>query len=142
MLKFPNFTWISDKTIIDGCSQKRPDLILDLGYQVINIEIDEYQHRNYEEICENKRLMMISQDIQHRNLVLIRFNPDGYEKNGIKKLSCWNKNKDGLCTLKKTYIKEWNERLKELEKTINYWTNPINISEKMIDVVYMYYDDK
>ena len=60
--------------------------------------------------------MMISQDIQHRNLILIRFNPDGYEKNGIKKVSCWNKNKDGLCSLKKTYMKEWNERLKELEK--------------------------
>lgn len=44
---FPNFTWICDKQIQDGCSKKRPDLLLDLGYQVIIIEIDENQHYNY-----------------------------------------------------------------------------------------------
>ena len=139
---FPGFTWVSDKSIIDGCSQKRPDLLLDLGYQVINIEIDENQHKSYEEICENKRLMLISKDIQHRNLILIRFNPDGYTINNEKHLSCWNINKEtGLCTIKKTYEKAWLSRLKKLEETIKYWTNPENISEKMIHVIHLFFDE-
>ena len=37
---FPDFTWMSDKKIKEGCSLKRPDLFLDLGYQVIIIEVD------------------------------------------------------------------------------------------------------
>ncbi len=139
--KFPDFSWVADKRIIDGCSSKRPDLLLDLGYLVINIEIDENQHKSYEEICENKRLMLISKDIQHRNLVLIRFNPDGYTLNNDKHLSCWNIGKDGLCTLKKTYQKEWNLRLKKLEDTINYWTNPKNTTDKMITVEYLFFDE-
>ena len=139
---FPDFTWVSDKSITDGCSQKRPDLLLDLGYQVINIEIDENQHKSYEEICENKRLMLISKDIQHRNLILIRFNPDGYTINNEKHLSCWNINKEtGLCTIKKTYQKEWNTRLKKLDETINYWINPENISTKMIYVMHLFFDE-
>ncbi len=139
--RFSDFSWVADKRIMDGCSSKRPDLLLDLGYLVLNIEIDENQHKSYEEICENKRLMLISKDIQHRNLVLIRFNPDGYTINNDKHLSCWNIGKDGLCTLKKTYQKEWNLRLKKLEDTINYWTNPKNTTDKMITVEYLFFDE-
>ena len=140
--KFSQFSWISDKKILDGCSSKRPDLLLDLGYLVINIEIDENQHKSYEEICENKRLMMISKDINHRNLILIRFNPDSYIENGIKKLSCWNINKEtGYSTIKKSYEKEWIIRLKKLEETINYWINPeINI-DKMINIIHLFFDE-
>lgn len=141
MEKFPDFTWKSDKVIQDGCSLKRPDLLLDLGYLVINIEIDENQHRNYEEICENKRLMIISQDIQHRNLILIRFNPDSYTKNGKVNQSCWTKNNNGTCTIKKPYEKIWDKRLKILEDTIKYWTNSTNISDKMINVIHLFYDE-
>lgn len=54
---FPDVTWICDKRIQDGCSQRRPDMLLDLGYQVIVIEIDENQHIDYDCSCENKRLM-------------------------------------------------------------------------------------
>jgi hypothetical protein len=75
---FPQFTWVSDKKVQDGCSKRRPDLLLDLGFQVIIIEVDENQHINYDCSCENKRLMEISQDIGHRPLVFIRFNPDSY----------------------------------------------------------------
>ena len=38
---FSDYTWISDKKIYDGCYKRRPDLLLDLGYQVIIIEVDE-----------------------------------------------------------------------------------------------------
>jgi len=32
---FPNLSWIADKRILDGRSRRRPDLFLDLGYQII-----------------------------------------------------------------------------------------------------------
>jgi hypothetical protein len=57
---FPDKTWICDKKVQDGCSEKRPDLLLDLGYQIIIIEVDEKQHSIYESYCENKRMMILS----------------------------------------------------------------------------------
>jgi hypothetical protein len=43
------------------------------------IEIDENQHVAYDCSCENKRIMELSQDVGHRPIVFIRFNPDGYK---------------------------------------------------------------
>lgn len=85
MENFPDFTWITDKTIQDGCSLRRPDLFLDLGYQVVIVEIDENQHDGYDCSCENKRIMQLSLDVDHRPIVFIRFNPDDYLKKMKKK---------------------------------------------------------
>jgi hypothetical protein len=94
---FPNFTWIHDKKVQDGCSKRRPDLLLDMGTHVIIIEIDENKHTDYDCSCENKRLMQISQDLQHRPVIFIRFNPDDYtNKDGILIKSCWKLNKLGV----------------------------------------------
>ena len=102
---FPNFTWILDKKIEDGCSKRRPDLMCDLEYQVIIVEIDENQHTDYDCSCENKRIMQLSQDINHRPIIFIRFNPDEYiSSNNEKITSCWGTTpKTGilhLCTFK------------------------------------------
>ena len=43
------------------------------------VEVDENQHNNYDCSCENKRLMELAQDLGHRSMVVIRFNPDAYE---------------------------------------------------------------
>lgn len=82
---FPNFTWNLDKKIEDGCSRRRPDLMCDLGYQVIIIEVDENQHDKYDCSCENKRIMQLSQDIGHRPIIFIRFNPDNYVNSNNEK---------------------------------------------------------
>ena len=42
--QFPNLTITHDKTITNGCSRKRPDVFIDLGYQVLIVEIDEDEH--------------------------------------------------------------------------------------------------
>jgi hypothetical protein len=75
--KFCDFDWIADHKIQDGCSNRRPDLLLDLGFQVIIIEIDEYAHSTYDILCESRRVDQTSQDLQNRNIIFIRFNPDG-----------------------------------------------------------------
>lgn len=137
---FPNLSWIADKKIQDGCSKRRPDLLLDLGYQVIIIEIDENQHNNYDCSCENKRIMELSQDVGHRSIIFIRFNPDAYNKGDTKFTSCWNINSKGYCVVKKTKIKEWNERLTSLKLQIDYWTNPKNKTDKIIEIIQLFYD--
>jgi len=140
--EFPNFTWKNDKRIEDGCSKKRPDLLLDLGYQVIIIEIDEYQHFNYDNLCENKRIMLLSQDVNHRPIIFIRFNPDQFiNKDGIQIESCWKYNKKGIMTIKKKQQLNWNNRLEKLKEQINYWINETNKSNKTIEIIQLYYNE-
>ena len=139
-LNFPNIDWKTDKQITDGCSKRRPDAMLDLGYQVLIIEVDENQHINYDCSCENKRIMELSQDVGHRPIVFIRFNPDEYNKSNKLVSSCWSNNKNGICVVKKTKEKEWNDRLMSLKEQINYWINPKNYSNKIVEIIELYYD--
>lgn len=133
---FPDFTWISDKRVLDGCSKRRPDLLLDLGSHIIILEIDENKHDSYECSCENKRLMEISQDVEHRPIVMIRFNPDAYiDENGKNVSSCWKLNKLGVLSVEK--VKEWEYRIKCLKDQIQYWIN--NPTDKTIEVVQLFY---
>jgi hypothetical protein len=138
--KFPNFTWIADKIVNGGCSKRRPDLLLDLNYQIIIVEIDENQHTDYDCSCENKRIMELSQDLGHRPIVFIRFNPDDYEKNGATITSCWGQDKKGLCVVKKSKKNEWIQRLNVLEEQINYWINQANTTNKIIETIQLFYD--
>ena len=139
---FPNYTWISDKKIVEGCSKRRPDLLLDLGYQIIIIEIDENQHIDYDCSCENKRLMELSQDVNHRPIVFIRFNPDDYYNKKLKITSCWRTNKKGIAVIKKSKTDEWSQRLKSLENQIDYWTNPLNNTNKTIEIIQLFYNNE
>ena len=138
--EFPDKDWICDKRVNNGCSQRRPDLLLDLGYQVLIIEIDENQHNNYDCSCENRRLMEISQDLNHRPIVFIRFNPDDYLDNSKNITSCWGVDRNGICCIKKSKKKEWNERLNILKDTINYWINEEHKTNKTVEVVELFYD--
>ena len=136
--QFPDKDWKADKIVNEGCSRRRPDLLLDLGYQVLIIEVDENQHINYDCSCENKRIMELSKDVRHRSIVFIRFNPDEYNKNKENIKSCWGINKKGICVLKKK--EEWDTRLLSLKETINYWINPKNQTNKTVEVINLYFD--
>jgi hypothetical protein len=136
---FKENMWIKDKQIFDGCSKRRPDLLCDLGYQILIVEIDENQHQNYNSICENKRIMEISKDLSHRPIIFIRFNPDNYlNKEGTKIKSCWTFDKKGICRLNRENFKEWNERLNVLKNAINFWIE--NKTDKMLETVHLFYD--
>ena len=136
--EFQDLTIITDKNVQDGCSNRRPDILIDLGYQVLIIEIDENQHTNYDCSCNNKRTMQLSQDIGHRALIILRFNPDKYKTiNGIVN-SCWKPTKSGINIVPKHKIQEWNNRLETLKETICYYLeNNIN---KLIEVIELFYD--
>lgn len=135
---FSELNWIHDKKIEDGCSKYRPDLLLDMGSHIIIVEIDENKHTNYDCSCENKRLMSLSQDLHHRPIIIIRFNPDSYknEKGELIK-SCWKNNKLGLTEIEKTKQVEWDERLNCLKNQIKYWIE--NPTEKILEIVELFY---
>ncbi len=67
-----------NRRIEGGCSRRRPDLFFDIGSHIVIVEVDENKHDEYDCTCENKRPMEISQDLNHRHIVMIRFNPDWY----------------------------------------------------------------
>ena len=140
--EFQNLTILADKVNPDGCSKKRPDIQIDLGYQIIIVEIDENQHKKYDCSCENKRLMEISQDNGHRPIIFIRFNPDDYINNGVKIQSCWKILKTGIMAINKTKEIEWNDRLKCLKNQIDYWCKPTNLTNKTIEIIQLYYDEE
>jgi phenylpropionate dioxygenase-like ring-hydroxylating dioxygenase large terminal subunit len=135
---FNGFTWVSDKKIQDGCSRRRPDLLLDMGTHIIIVEIDENKHTDYDCSCEHKRLMELSQDLQHRPIVFIRFNPDDYiNQNGELIKSCWKLNKLGIMQISKTKQNEWDARLYSLKQQIQYWID--NSTEKTIEIIELFY---
>ena len=139
--EFPQYPWINDKQIQDGCSRRRPDLMVDFGYQILIVEIDENQHtgENYGDCsCENKRMMLLSQDVGHRPIVFIRFNPDDYLDKDKNITSCFGIDKNGVCGVKKTKQKEWTHRLNTLRENIQYWSE--NKLEKTIEIIQLFYD--
>ena len=139
--QFPGLSWITDKIVKDGCSSRRPDLLLDLGYQIIIIEVDENQHKKYDCSCNNKRIMELSLDNNHRPVIFIRFNPDDYiNQTGDKVKSCWSVTKQtGI--LKIGNKKEWTARLDSLKRQIEYWIHPDNKTDKTVETVQLYYDE-
>ena len=110
-----------------------------MGSHIIIVEIDENAHIDYDCSCENKRLMEISQDLGHRPIVFIRFNPDDYvNKEGNKIKSCWKLNRTtGLIVLDQKKTKEWDERINSLVEQINYWIK--NPTEKTVEIVELFY---
>lgn len=135
---FPDVDWSCDKIISNGCSRRRPDLLCDMGSHVIIVEIDENQHNSYEEICENKRVMELSQDVGHRPVVFIRFNPDSYKKGDVRVPSCFNI-KHGILCLSAKQNMQWCKRIDKLRETIEYWFS--NVPNKTIQTEHLFFDE-
>lgn len=139
---YTSFKWNVDKVVgCGGGSLKRPDLFTKFDSYSLVIEVDEYQHRGYDKICEENRIKELATDFKDKSMIVIRFNPDSYKKaNGKEEKTCWTydaKNKE----LK--HKKSWNDRLLLLKNTIdnilvNYKT--IINNEKFV-IIRLYYDE-
>jgi hypothetical protein len=130
--------FIYDKIIDNGCSKRRPDIFLDLLSHVVIGEIDENQHNGYDEICENRRIMEISQDLAHRPVIFIRLNPDDYTINNVNIVSPWKRNVFGGISLKESSKHEWNLRLEHFAKRLIYWTE--HVPDKIITTEHLFFD--
>lgn len=139
--EFPTLKWEVDKRIENGISKRRPDLLLNLDHQIVIVEIDENQHKDYDCSCENKRLMEISQDLKHKPIVFIRFNPDSYiDKDDKKVKSPWTINSIGLYSISKDCKRDWENRLDKLADVIDYWTEEKNKTNKTLEIIQLFYD--
>jgi hypothetical protein len=84
--------------------------------------------------------MELYQDVGHRPIIFIRFNPDSYMNKDEKISSCWTVNKKGICVVKKSKKDEWNERLESLKEHVNYWLIDDNKTDKTVEVIELFYD--
>ena len=135
---FSEMSWTWDRRVVDGCSGARPDVICDLGDQLIIIEIDENHHGSYDSSCENKRLIKLSQDVAHRPIVVIRFNPDAYRtRDGVRHKSCFGFDGNGRVVV--TEHVDWHHRLSCLKKTVQHWTTAR--TSKVLEVVPLFFTE-
>ena len=130
---FPDLPVVSDRRVDGGCSKRRPDVLIDLLTHVIIVEVDENGHMTYDQSCEDRRMMQLSEDIAHRPLVFIRFNPDSNSSGP----SCWGVDGRGLAVVKKKQASEWIERLAALSSSISFWST--TIPDKTITLIKLFY---
>lgn len=114
---YPNLT--NNKEIIGGTSKYRPDIFISLEKYNIIIEIDEFQHKEYDD--EIYRLEELSNDFNdNKYQLIIRFNPDKYDNidNSILEDE-----------------EEFKNRIQILLESIN-----ILVSKNESNIVYLFYD--
>ncbi len=119
------YKFIYNKSIGFECGNYRPDFKFDCNTYFVIIEIDENQHKQYDNNCELIRM----NNIYLANglpTLFIRFNPDSF---------ICNKNKIQI-----SLIDKYNNFINELS---NYLFNNYKFqSDKGIDIIYYYYDCK
>ena len=115
------FIYDSSK-MLNGCSKKRPDIYYKLNKHCVIVEIDENQHKRYDEICECSRICEIVSGIGGKSVIMIRYNPDSIKHNGkIKKINN-------------------TKRLELLINTINQELTK-TYDEFIVKLIQLYYDD-
>lgn len=135
MKQIPDKNFVFNKKI----NNSRPDIILKLENQIIIIEIDEEQHKDYNQICEKKRVNELFCDLQYKNIILIRFNPDKYiDSYKNTKESCFKLSDNGKCILDLKQKKEYEKRMKKLIDTITYYIN--HNTDEVFTTIYLFYD--
>lgn len=136
---FPENKFVINRKIYGGVSRVRPDALLENDTHILIVEIDENQHENYDCSCEMNRIGQILEDLKYKTTIFIRFNPDKYYDINDKLIpSPWKANKQGILIIPNEYKNEWQNRLNILKDTIEYWNN--NVSDKMIEIVQLFYD--
>jgi hypothetical protein len=120
------FDFINDKPVNGGCSRKRPDFFFELFTHTVIVECDENGHRDYDTTCEIDKLNATFTDLADRPMIILRFNPDKYNKK-----SCFDKD----CKLIKS---EWNKRIKVLKKELKKVIK--EIPDELINIKYLFFD--
>jgi hypothetical protein len=142
---YPNFIWESqDKILPNVCDiKRRPDYFINYGTHCIILEIDENQHKNYNEQCEISRLNQISEVVNDLPTIYIRFNPDSYKCNGKTIEGCFSiKLNDRKLKMNKTNMKK---RLKKVHVEVLRYSNYDNVKKllqnNLIKQRYLFFDE-
>jgi hypothetical protein len=106
----------------DGCSKRRPDILIDAGTHFIVVEVDELQHATYANRCEVGRMLQIAQDCGLPT-VFVRWNPDEWQMNG------------------EVQTASMSSRLEQLYNTVQQAFQIPPTQGYLVDVIWMYYDN-
>ena len=89
--EIPTAMYMRDERGDNGCSASRPDFVYHLGTHVVIVEVDEKQHKSYNNCgstkdekhrAENRRMYNLSSEFDGLPLTFIRYNPDSYRVDG------------------------------------------------------------
>jgi hypothetical protein len=70
----------TDRIVESGaCGYERPDRVFDFGSKVVLVECDENQHSGNPCVCEQTRMINLSQSFGGLPVYFIRWNPDEYD---------------------------------------------------------------
>jgi hypothetical protein len=140
---FPNLVWYRNTKF--GKSAYKPDFItkIDGSNNIIVIEIDDYQHKNYKN--ETDRMDILSNEIKNMgklsnedgyNTVFIRYNPDTYKIGDININTYWDVDTNNKMQITNQLILDQRYDLLKyiLKKYIN---TPLT---KKLTVEYLFYD--
>lgn len=105
------------------CGRERPDRVFDLDDKIIILECDEHQHRDRQCLCEQTRMINISQSYGGMPVYFIRWNPDNY-------ISADGKLPEPVAKRHSTVAKF----LREI------CDNRLELPKALLSVFYMYYD--
>ncbi len=117
-----NIKFIQDK-IPNGtiCGKERPDFVIVSETHMVIVEVDEFQHKSYQCLCEQTRMINITQTFGGLPVFWIRYNPDSFIMP--------NKQKSSISQLKRElHLLDW---IHWSMKTV-----PTNLAE----VIYLFYD--
>lgn len=138
LLKDENVIMTFDKHV-GGCSQRRPDVLIEMADSphAVMVEVDENGHKGYDTTCENKRICQLYEDLAYKNIVVIRFNPDGYYNSDKKRVkSPWKVGETGKVSI--VDKKDWKGRINALDELILYWIK--NDPGQAMKLEYLCYD--
>lgn len=105
------------------CGRERPDRVFELDDKIVILECDEHQHRERQCVCEQSRMINISQSYGGMPVYFIRWNPDNYIV------------ADGK--LPEPITKRHSTLAKFLREICD---NHIQLPRALLSVFYMYYD--
>lgn len=114
----------STDIIIDKgeCGKERPDRVFDFMDKIIIVECDENQHKERNCVCEQTRMINISQSFGGLPVYFIRWNPDKYQ----------TKKKEEIIL----------KRYQSLENLIiNIKEHKISLPKSLCSCIYLYYDN-
>lgn len=109
-------------SMLNNCFKRRPDVYYECLTHDVIVEIDEHQHKRYDNSCECSRINEIINGIGGKSVIFIRYNPDTI-KNKNKKITICKK-----------------DRLEQLIETINAELKA-NYDTFQVKIIQLYYDD-
>jgi hypothetical protein len=120
---FSNIEWICNKRLK---SKYRPDMYTIIDDFILMIEIDEKQHKNYKINKENERIKKIYDELNKKNMTLIRINPDSY-------IDCYDIEHKGISNNPNIFNMRMNIIIKTVEESLKNKKEGLNIIKLFFD---------